>query len=481
MKNISSYLKNKYGRWGWMGQRAHDAVGINDILPLDFIISCSYGKEVPYYFQEDDVFSMEKKIGVRKNWSNEDLKASLNGSMGREIYSRWESYSEGVNLLCYRSLKRLEARSRKYSGNPRIYSASEKLKRHFDNKILLHRNMKRLELPEIRGIIEKPGKITFRSIQKELSSPFVVQFPYGSSGSSTFIIENEKEYNDLRRKCPDQAAVVREYIDGFSLNVNAIIVSTPEGSKTYPSIPSVQITGLPECSNFPAAYCGNDYALVNDMDPDTIEQVSFLVKRIGKWMGEAGFRGVFGMDFMVRNDTVYAMEINPRFQNSTGLHTVLRDMDSSGMDALFLLHIAEFLQKEDKEMRRFLEKFDKESLMSPVSGSQVILHNREISTIVAGELKAGVYRLDGEKLEFVSKGASLKDCRNKEDVLITCGVPETYTPVEPNAPICKVQSRRNILEPGNKRSLTREGRLIVKGVYKKLSLKDAGSVEIVVA
>ncbi|MFC1570379.1 ATP-grasp domain-containing protein [Candidatus Omnitrophota bacterium] len=481
MKNITGYLREKYGRWGWMGQRAHDAVGINDILPLDFIISCDYGKEVPYYFSEDDVFSGEKKIGIRKNWSNEDLKSSLDGSMGREIYSRWDSYSEPVNLLCYRSLKRLEARSKKYSGNPRIYSASEKLKRHFDNKILLHRNMKRLELPEIRGIIEKPGKITFRSVQKELSSPFVVQFPYGSSGSSTFIIENEKEYNDLRRKCPDQQAVIREYIAGFSLNVNAIIVSTPDGAETYSSMPSVQITGLPECSNFPAAYCGNDYALVNDMDPATIEQVGILVKRIGKWMGEAGFRGVFGMDFMVRNDIVYVMEINPRFQNSTGLYAVLRDMDTAGMDALFLLHIAEFLQKEDAKMRKFVEKFDKESLMSPVSGSQVILHNREISTIVAGELEAGVYRLSGEKLEFIRKGASLKDCKEKGDVLITCGVPKIHTPVEPNAPICKVQSRRNLLDPGNRRYLTTEGKLIVKGVYKKLYLKDADRMEMAAA
>ncbi len=68
MKKTSEYLLEKYGKWGWMGQRAHDAVGINHILPLDFIISCQHGEEVTQYFREKDVFSAEKQIGVRKNW-----------------------------------------------------------------------------------------------------------------------------------------------------------------------------------------------------------------------------------------------------------------------------------------------------------------------------------------------------------------------------------------------------------------------------
>ena len=68
-------------------------------------------------------------------------------------------------------------------------------------------------------------KTSFQSLQEKLSVPFVVQFPYGSSGSSTFIIDNEKEYNALGAEYPSKRAAIREYLDGFSLNVNAVIVS----------------------------------------------------------------------------------------------------------------------------------------------------------------------------------------------------------------------------------------------------------------
>lgn len=477
MKKTSEYLLEKYGKWGWMGQRAHDAVGINHILPLDFIISCQHGEEVTQYFREKDVFSAEKQIGVRKNWSNEDLKSSLKGAMGREIYARWESSKENINLLCYRSVKRLEEYSAKHPGMLKIYAAEESLKRHFDSKILLHRNMKKLSLPEIRGTIKRPGEMTFKDIQKEFSVPFVVQFPYGSSGSSTFIINNEKDYNDLIKNSPQELAVIREYLDGFSLNANAIIVSTSRGAKTLPSAPSVQITGLRECSGSPSTYCGNDYALANDIDPDILRQVESLLKRVGSWMAESGYRGIFGMDFIVKRGMVYAMEINPRFQNSTSLYTVLSDIENPGGGVLFLLHIAEFLQKEDKRMKEFVEKFPEEDLKLPVSGSQVIIHNRKKRTIVTGEFTPGVYRLKGKNLIFINKGTSCKDCRERSDVLITCGVPKKNTPAEANAPLCKVQMRRNILTPGTKRELTKEGKIVVEEVYKKLALKDVSKME----
>ena len=472
MKNIADYLKNKYGKWGWMGQRAHDASGINNILPLDFIVSCDYGTEIPHYFKEEDVFSVEKILGIRKNWSNEDLKSSLNGSMGRQVYKRWDEWGAKTNLLCYRSIKRLEGQADK-----KVYSSIEKLKKHFDNKILLHKNSKKLGLPGIRGIIATPAKTSFQSLQEKLSVPFVVQFPYGSSGSSTFIIDNEKEYNALGEAYPLKRAVIREYLKGFSLNVNAVIVSTPDGAKTFPSIPSVQITGLPECSNSPSMYCGNDYALVNDIDPDIIKQVSAQVRIVGDWMSAAGFRGIFGMDFIVKKGRVHTMEINPRFQNSTSLYTVLSAIDRPKENALFLLHIAEFLQKEDKEMRAFVKKFPTRDLMLPVSGSQVILHNGEKDTIVTGELQGGVYALKGEGLVFKRNGVTVEDCTDKGDVLVTCGIPETYTRVEANAPICKVQTKRNMLEPGSRRTLTQEGNLVVSSFYKLLALKDLDKVD----
>ncbi|MGB3057512.1 MAG: ATP-grasp domain-containing protein, partial [Candidatus Omnitrophota bacterium] len=321
MKKIVEYLKEKYGPWGWMGQRAHDAAGINRVLPLDFIISCDYGTDIPYYFREEDVFSVEKQTGARKNWSNEDLNESFKGALGREIFSYLNSFKKPANILCYRSVRKLEKNGSSLSKRPRIYAMPEKLKKHFDNKLLLQKSLRDLGLPRIPGLVEKLEKKTFRDLREELSLPFVIQFPYGSSGNFTFIINEEKEYNRLRRNYPHQTVTMRRYINGYSLNGNAIIISTDKGPAVFSAFPSVQITGRPECSNFPSAFCGNDYASACGLPRKIIDGAVGNMRAIGEWMSRSGFRGIFGMDFVVKDETVYPVEINPRFQNSTSLYT----------------------------------------------------------------------------------------------------------------------------------------------------------------
>ncbi|RKY41244.1 MAG: hypothetical protein DRP85_06825 [Candidatus Makaraimicrobium thalassicum] len=477
MKKIANYLREKYGPWGWMGQRAHDACGINRILPLDFIISCDYGMDVPCYFREDDVFSVEKRKGVRKDWSNEDLNANLKGALGCEIFQRWNSYERPVNLLCYRSVRRLENGNSRLLWKPRIYAVPERLKRRFDNKVLLYRNLPLLSMPRVPGRVDKPGNATFNGLRRELSLPFVIQFPSGSSGHFTFIIREEKEYNRVRKAYPDSTVIMRRYIDGFSLNVNAVIISTEDGPKTVCSFPSVQITGRPECSNFPSSFCGNDFAAACDIDRGMIRQVESHVRIIGAWMAGAGFRGVFGMDFVVNTGTVYPVEINPRFQNSTSLYTVLSAVSQSRRGTLFLLHIAEFLQSEDEVIRKYLREFPYRDLMRSLKGCQVILHNRMERNIVTGELLPGAYRPGNQGLTFARKGASLKACRDSNDILVTCGVPKPYTVVEPNAPICKIQMRKSALDPATKTKLSAGAKRTVAGVYKKLGLLAADKVE----
>ena len=477
MKKIAGYLREKYGPWGWMGQRAHDACGINRVLPLDFIISCDYGTDVPYYFREDDVFSVEKQRGIRKDWSNEDLSASFKGALGREIAERWNGYGKAVNLLCYRSVKRLENGSAALLRKPTIYAMPERLKRRFDNKILLQRTLPKLSLARIPGKVDKLGNATFNSLRGEFSLPFVIQFPYGSSGHFTFIIREEKEYNALRKKYPDFMVVIRKYIDGFSLNVNAVIISTEDGPRVACSFPSVQITGAPECSNFPSAFCGNDYAAARDLGRGMIRQVEDHVRVIGAWMAEAGFRGIFGMDFVVGDGAVYPVEINPRFQNSTSLYTVLSEMPRRRAGTFFLLHIAEFLQRDDRIMRKYIREFPFGDLMRPLNGCQVILHNRMQRSVVTEGLVPGAYRPEGRNLTFIREGSSLDVCRNNKDVLVTCGVPKAYTVIEPNAPICKIQTRGSALDPAGKRKLSPETKKIVAGIYSKFGLKDASKVE----
>ncbi|MFQ5952821.1 MAG: hypothetical protein ACE5JK_05390, partial [Candidatus Omnitrophota bacterium] len=212
-----------------------------------------------------------------------------------------------------------------------------------------------------------------------------------------------------------------------------------------------------------------------------IRGVSENMRVIGSWMARSGFRGIFGMDFVVKKDTVYPVEINPRFQNSTGLYTSLEKFQDRRHGTLFLLHIAEFLQKDDKVMRKYVRDFPFDELMRPLKGSQVILHNRLERNIVTGDLKPGVYRKEGRKFVLRKESASIADCHGRDDVLVTCAVPRRYSVIEPNAPICKIQLLREALEPERKRMLSPDVRSIVSRVYTKLGLKSESEVEVTVA
>lgn len=477
MTKIGDYLRERYGAWGWLGQRAHDASGINKILPLDLIISCYHGREISHYFREEDLFSVEGYKKTRKNWSNEDLKTSLRGQMGRDIYSRLAGSSKALNLLCYRSVRELESAGKRNVVKPGMYAVPEALKKHFDDKILLQKSLPALGLPKIPGVIGVLSKYTFKDVTGELSLPFVVQFPYGSSGSSTYIVKEERQYNDVREKYPSSKAVMRKYIDGFSLNVNAVILSDGTGTRILCAAPSIQLIGIPECSNTDSAYCGNDYAAAAEIDPSIKGQIRECVHVIGKWMAVSGYRGIFGMDFLFKDGVVYPVEINPRFQNSTSLHTTMDMLSGRGESTLFLLHVSEFIPGEDDVMKKCSREASEEVMMDPIKGSQLILHNNTKKNVVTGDLLPGVYEFKEKELKFIKEAATLDECRDSGDILVTCGVPEQTKVIGPEAPLCKIQRLAKMVVSENNRELTDEMKEIVGQVYEKLALKTAGEME----
>jgi len=473
MRDITEYLRERYGSWAWVGQRAHDAAGINRMMPLDMIVSCDSGLEISYYFDEAGHFSMEKRKRHRKDWSNEDLHTALTGSMGREIFARWERARRGVNVLCYRSLRRIEEYARTRPGKVRIYAVPEKLKRYFDNKILLYENTVRLSMPRIPGKVTFLTGTSFRDLRSEVGLPFVIQLPYGSSGHGTFIVRDESEYIVARARCGNRRVIARRYVKGFSMNVNAVIVSGENGPKVLCSCPSVQITGIPECSNFPASFCGNDYTAARDVERSVIRRVEACVNAAGMWMAERGYRGIFGMDLMVDKGEVYPVEINPRFQNSTGLHNSVKAAARSGKGVLFLAHAAEFLQRDDRRLREYVRSLKAEDFRRPVMGSQLIIHNRMERTVVTGGLSPGGYRPEEKKVTFVKEGAELTRGLEHGGMLITCGVPAPGMTAEPNAALCKIQARESILNGGDSRKLSKRAKKMVKEIYDRLGLEAA--------
>ena len=105
---------------------------------------------------------------------------------------------------------------------------------------------------------------------------------------------------------------------------------------------SVQLIGVPELTHRPFGYCGNDFAAAATLDAELVDEVDETSRTIGRWMGSMGFRGAFGIDFLVHEGTLYFAEVNARMQGSTRVAAQL----SQQVDRvdLCLDHVAAFLR-----------------------------------------------------------------------------------------------------------------------------------------
>jgi hypothetical protein len=125
--------------------------------------------------------------------------------------------------------------------------------------------------------------------------------------------------------------------DAVPLNISAVVWR--EGVTVHPL--SLQLVGVPELTTRRFGYCGNDFAAAARLDRSIIEQVERATRAIGTWLGGFGYRGVFGVDFLVKDGVVLFTEVNPRFQGSTHLSCqVSVEKDES---CLLLDHLAAHL------------------------------------------------------------------------------------------------------------------------------------------
>lgn len=111
--------------------------------------------------------------------------------------------------------------------------------------------------------------------------------------------------------------------------------------------PSVQLIGIPDCTNRPFGYCGNDFGLAAELDTGILDSVESSVVALGQWLRQYGYRGTFGVDFLIHHGVSLFTEINPRFQGST--YASSRLSREAGESCIILDHIAAMLGHDAPE------------------------------------------------------------------------------------------------------------------------------------
>ncbi len=129
--------------------------------------------------------------------------------------------------------------------------------------------------------------------------------------------------------------MVSPYIENsVSVNVHIII-----GHNTILYFPgSIQII----CNiDNKLIYLGADYVSFQSLSLAKRKKLSCYVRKLGEYLGNLGYKGVLGFDFLITKDEIMFVEVNPRFQASTPLlNTALK---AKGLPSMQEMQIAAFM------------------------------------------------------------------------------------------------------------------------------------------
>lgn len=184
----------------------------------------------------------------------------------------------------------------------------------------------KLRMAEIFHKMEIPHPAT-RPLKKAsgLEFPLMIKPRTGSGGMKNILVNNEEELAALMERIDADEYIAQEFVAGIPCSVSLI----GTGDEAAVVAINEQLIGIPWLTRLPFAYCGNITPFSTKSDEEMKEYSSGIAL-------ELKLLGSNGVDFMLTEEGVVAIEVNPRFQGS--IDTVEL---STGM-SIFDAHIRSF-------------------------------------------------------------------------------------------------------------------------------------------
>lgn len=142
---------------------------------------------------------------------------------------------------------------------------------------------------------------------------FTIQGCTGAGGADTYIMTRDNESIVYSRLYRNHLYLVSPFLEkSYSANIHVIF-----DDSDYVIMPgSIQIV---EPYDQRMIYRGADFIEYNRIPYDVLEQIHKYTDIIASKILSTGYKGVLGIDYLVSKDSVFFLEINPRFQSSTPL------------------------------------------------------------------------------------------------------------------------------------------------------------------
>ena len=375
-------------------------LGLERVLP-NYHIICSYNDPIIGYLRKEgaNIFCLEEITGskARKVTTTGRLLENIHVSdyIGKNAKKvPWVIYfkpSLKIEILCgklgYRRIGNTRGINEIYENKVNFAKLAEK---YFSDFFI----------PSITG---KLSELQFSSLVRNLDLPFVVQFGHGWAGKTTYFIKKEAEFYNLKKSFYHTKVVASKLIKGHTALNNCCIYA----DNIFISEPASQINAVNSLSENPGVTCGRVWP--SFLDNKQVEAVRIVSRKIGTIMKKSGFKGFFGIDFLIEEETgkVFASEINSRLTASSSFYTYLEL--GKNVTPLLSYHLDAFLNKGILS-----ETGGKVN----ISGSQLNVYKKAHNLAKIHKEDFGVYKITDSQPEIVRKEYKLESLNDKEYIFI---------------------------------------------------------------
>jgi hypothetical protein len=424
-------------RWGY------SCLGLSRLCPIRIVTCVDDSPTHDLIAQRGGIrfFSLDSKTGRHILGRDLDLilpsfQKPIEKALGERADGRWTL----VSPLACRTLAAFAAET----GRELVCPPPE-LGHWLNDKANFLAALRDIGLPRLPGRWLRLAEARYTELASGLGGKLVAQLARGISGSGTAFIGSEEEYASAGARFGDAPVWVAPDVGDLSFNINAIAME----SGVVAGYPSVQLTGWSMLRCQRGEYCGNDYTATRDVPAEIRTAVVEQTERIGRWLVSLGFRGLFGLDFVVDpvSRQVYGVDLNPRWQGSTSLLT-----EAEYKAGRLPLAVAELAYRMgllgEAELLRH-----KGSFLQPVAASHISLHSGASGwSRVAGDLRPGVYSL-APGGAFLRAGLELVDLETADEILVTGGIPRQGAWMGAGAHILRASTERQAMDVSGMRPL----------------------------